>query len=170
MKDFQGFSKQNKQTATKCYKFLFHNLVTFRIPFWQHSLHDVSCVFLQTSGFEGILDQPENEKNKKKMSSQRKCVYFSITVVDVQQLRYSEPNINITVSPKIKLYFFTLKFLSFRAVVSFTGQQQLQNGTRKIKEEGRRESEGCKSRRQCHFKTQKLPSNFYLVQMPINPW
>ena len=47
------------------YTFLFHNLVTFRIPFWQHSLHDVCCVFLQTSGFEGILDQPENEKKKK---------------------------------------------------------------------------------------------------------
>ena len=40
------------------YTFLFHSLVTFRIPFWQHSLHDVCCVFLQTSGFEGILDQP----------------------------------------------------------------------------------------------------------------
>ena len=141
------------------YTFLFHNLVTFRIPFWQHSLHDVCCVFLQTSGFEGILDQPENEK-KKKMSSQRECVYFSITVVDVQQLRYSESNISITVSPKVKLYFFTLKFLSVWSVVSFTGQQQLQNGTKKMKEEGRRESEGCKSRRQCHVKTQKLPSNF----------
>jgi len=67
---------------------------------------------LQTSGFEGILDQPENEK-KKKMSSQRKFVYFSVTVVDVQQLRYSEPNINITVSPKIKLYFSHSSFLVF---------------------------------------------------------
>ena len=35
------------------------------------------------------------------MSSQRECVYFSITVVDVQQLRYSESNISITVSPKV---------------------------------------------------------------------
>lgn len=147
------------------YTFLFHNLVTFRIPFWQHSLHDVCCVFLQTSGFEGILDQPENEK-KKKMSSQRECVYFSITVVDVQQLRYSESNISITVSPKVKLYFFTLKFLSVWSVVSFTGQQQLQNGTKKMKEEGRRESEGCKSRRQCHVKTQKLPSNFTFCKCP----
>ena len=43
------------------YTFLFHSLVTFRIPFWQHSLHDVCCVFLQTSGFEGILDQPFND-------------------------------------------------------------------------------------------------------------
>ena len=102
------------------------------------------------------------KKKKKKMSSQRECVYFSITVVDVQQLRYSESNIStgISVSPKVKLYFFTLKFLSVWSVVSFTGQKQLQNGTKKMKEEGRRESEGCKSRRQCHVKTQKLPSNF----------
>lgn len=61
-----------------------------------------------------------------------------------KHLRYSESNISITVSPKVKLYFFTLKFLSVWSVVSFTGQQQLQNGTKKMKEEGRRESEGCK--------------------------
>ena len=109
------------------------------------------------------------KKKKKKMSSQRECVYFSITVVDVQQLRYSESNISISVSPKVKLYFFTIKFLSVWSVVSFTGQKQLQNGTKKMKEEGRRESEGCKSSRQCHVKTQKTAFKFYLLQMPINP-
>ena len=104
--------------------------------------------------------------NLKMKTKKRKCQakgnvsIFPLPWLMCKHLRYSESNISITVSPKVKLYFFTLKFLSVWSVVSFTGQKQLQNGTKKMKEEGRRESEGCKSSRQCHVKTQKLPSNF----------